>query len=124
MKKTKNPFKNVTPSKVPDPPRAVPRTASAPKSPKAPPAAAPAAAAPAAPAALASDEFAIEAQDATIVQLAEERLQNAQLHAQNRKNERDSLLEQVRTKYQEGGKYVMTSIDIGRGVIERHLAGA
>lgn len=120
MKKTKNPFKNVTPSKVPDPPRAVPRTASAPKSPKAPPAAA----APAAPAALAGNEFAIEAQDATIVQLAEERLQNAQLHAQNRKNERDSLLEQVRTKYQEGGKYVMTSIDIGRGVIERHLAGA
>jgi hypothetical protein len=73
---------------------------------------------PAAPA-LANGEFAIEPGDAVIVQLANERLMNAQLHMQNRQNELNSLLAQVRAKYEEAGKYTMSSIDIGRGVIVR-----
>jgi hypothetical protein len=66
-------------------------------------------------------EFALEPHDAALVQLGSERVQNAQLHLQNRKNEFDGLLTQVRAKYEENGKYTMTSIDIGRGVIIRNL---
>jgi hypothetical protein len=78
---------------------------------------------------LAPVEVALEPQDATVFQLGHSRLQSAQLqvqvaqlHAQNRQNEFNSLLNQVQVKYQEGGKFVMTSIDIDRGVVVRHPA--
>jgi hypothetical protein len=71
---------------------------------------------------LAPVEVALEPQDATIVQLASERLQNAQLHLQNRQNELNSLLGQVRAKYEEGGKYTMSSIDLGKATIVRALS--
>ena len=71
---------------------------------------------------LAPVEVALEPQDATVVQLASERLQNAQLHLQNRQNELNSLLGQVRAKYEESGKYVMSSIDLGKATIVRALS--
>jgi hypothetical protein len=43
---------------------------------------------------------------------------------QNRQNELNGLLGQVRAKYEEAGKYTMSSIDIGRGVIVRTARGA
>jgi hypothetical protein len=66
-------------------------------------------------------EVALEPNDAVIVQLASERLQNAQLHLQNRQNELNGLLGQVRTKYEENGKYAMSSIDLGKATIIRAL---
>lgn len=66
-------------------------------------------------------EVALEPNDAVIVQLASERLQNAQLHMQNRQNELNGLLGQVRTKYEEAGKYTMSSIDLGKATIIRAL---
>lgn len=66
-------------------------------------------------------EVALDPNDAVIVQLASERLQNAQLHMQNRQNELNGLLGQVRTKYEEAGKYTMSSIDLGKATIIRAL---
>lgn len=66
-------------------------------------------------------EVALEPQDATIVQLASERLQNAQLHLQNRQNELNNLLGQVRAKYEEAGKYTMSSIDLSKATVVRAL---
>jgi len=66
-------------------------------------------------------EFAFDPHDATLVQLSHERIQNAQLHLQNRKNEFEALLAQARAKYEENGKYVMSSIDVARGVGGRVL---
>lgn len=64
-------------------------------------------------------EVALHPHDAALVQLANERVANAQLHLQNRKTEFETLLTQVRAKYEEGGKFVMTKIDVARGVITR-----
>lgn len=66
-------------------------------------------------------EVPLDPHDATLAQLGGERIQNAQLHLQNRKNEFDALLTQIRAKYEENGKYTMTSIDLGRGTIVRAL---
>jgi hypothetical protein len=66
-------------------------------------------------------EFVLDPHDATLVQLSQERIQNAQLHLQNRKNEFEGLLAQVRTKYEEGGKFTMSTIDVARGVGGRAL---
>lgn len=70
---------------------------------------------------LAPVEVALEPHDAALAQLGSERIQNAQLHLQNRKNEFEGLLGQIRTKYEENGKYTMSSIDLGKGTITRAL---
>jgi|SRR3972149_1889224 len=61
----------------------------------------------------------LEPNDGVKVQLAHERLQNAQLHLQNRQNELNSLIAQVRVKYEEGGKYLLTSINLDTATIVR-----
>jgi len=72
-----------------------------------------------APRSIDTGELHLEASETLAVQLGNERILNAQLHLQNRRNEFDQLVVQLRAKYEEGGKFVMTSLDIGQGVIVR-----
>lgn len=65
-------------------------------------------------------EMALDQHEAALAQLGQERIVNAQLHLQNRQKELEGLLMQLKAKYEEGGKFVMTHIDIPRGVITRH----
>jgi len=63
-------------------------------------------------------EVPMDPHDVVLVQLASERLQNAQLHMQNRQGELTALVAQLRPKYEDGGHTVQT-IDIARGVLTR-----
>jgi len=65
-------------------------------------------------------EVGLDQHEAALAQLGQERIVNAQLHLQNRQKELEGLLMQLKAKYEEGGKFVMTHIDIPRGVITRH----
>lgn len=61
----------------------------------------------------------MEFQDATVLQLAQERVLNAQLHLQARQKELQDVLLQVKTKYEAGGRFTLTAIDIPQGTVTR-----
>jgi hypothetical protein len=67
-------------------------------------------------------ELGLDQHEAALAQLGQERITNAQLHLQNRQKELEGLLMQLKGKYEDGGKFRMTHIDIPRGVITRHPA--
>jgi len=67
-----------------------------------------------------SVEVVLAREDSVSAQLAQERILNAQLHLQNRQRELEGVLGQIKAKYEEGGRFALTAIDIPRGVITRH----
>lgn len=62
-------------------------------------------------------EQALPVADATLVQLGQERILNAQLQLSARQRELEGTLMTLKSRYELDGRFAMTGIDIPRGVI-------
>ena len=65
------------------------------------------------------DEIPLDENLALGIQLAQSRLNEAQLAVQLRQRELDSVVNTVKARYEENGKYVVTRIDFAKMVVER-----
>jgi len=67
-----------------------------------------------------AEEVTLSEHEAALAQLGQERILNSQLILQNRQKELEANVMGLKTKYEEGGKFAMTEIDIVRGTIKRN----
>lgn len=67
----------------------------------------------------APDEIQLSETEALTIALAQERVTSAQLALQARQREMEGAVVALRDKYEEGGKYTLTGLDLARGVITR-----
>lgn len=66
------------------------------------------------------DEIPLDDTSALTLQLAQSRMNEAQLALQLRQREAEALVNAVKTRYEEGGRYVVTMIKLDKLVIERY----
>lgn len=66
-----------------------------------------------------ADEFPLDENSALAIQLGQSRLNEANLAVQLRQREMETTLTAVRTKYEEGGRYTVTSVNFQKMVVIR-----